>query len=593
MSLPYAKLVEYYAKIEATTKRLEMTDLLVCMFKETPPEDIRAVCYLTLGRIGPEYMGLETGLADRNIIKAISLAYAASERDVDRLYKEKGDLGEVAAEFSAKKGRRVSLVGFFEEVEPLTVREVYDRLVMICRYSGEGAIQRKINTFAGLLSRASPNEARYLVRTVLGKLRLGVADMTLLDALAEVFGLGREQRSVIERAYNLCSDIGLVAETLAKEGVEGVKRISVQIGVPIRVMLAQRLSSVEEIFKKLGKPVAAEYKYDGERMQIHKHGDEVTIFSRRQENITYQYPDVVKYVRNYVKATDAIVEAECVAINPDTGEMRPFQELMHRRRKYGIEEAIREYPVKLFFFDAIFIDGQLLIDKPYPERRKVLEQIIEESEHTCLAQAIVTDDPKELEAFFEQAVSEGCEGLVVKSVRPDSVYQAGARGWLWIKYKRDYKSELQDTIDVVVVGAFYGMGRRAGTYGALLVATYNPDKEMFETLCKVGTGFTDEDLKRLPEWLDPYKIPHRHARVFSKMNADVWFEPARVIEITGAEITLSPVHTCAYGVVREGVGLAVRFPRFTGRYREDKGPQDATTSQEIVEMYRRQLKKIA
>ncbi|MEM3174358.1 MAG: ATP-dependent DNA ligase, partial [Candidatus Bathyarchaeia archaeon] len=334
------------------------------------------------------------------------------------------------------------------------------------------------------------------------------------------------------------------------------------------------------------------YKYDGERIQAHKSGNDVTLFSRRLENITSQYPDAVELIRNHVKAEAAIIEAECVAVNLDTGEMMPFQELMHRRRKYDIEKAAKEYPVSLFAFDVLYVDGKDLTLEPYPTRHKVLEEMIEQSDRFQIAKYLIVDNADDLERFFEEAVEAGCEGLVCKSLSGDAIYQAGARGWLWIKYKRDYKSEMTDTVDLVVVGAFYGRGRRAGTYGALLLAAYNHDNDTFETVCKCGSGFTDEDLQNLPKMLDPYRINHRHPRVNSNLEADVWFLPKMVIEIIGAEITLSPIHTCAKDLIRKGSGLAIRFPRFTGRYRTDKSAEDATRVDEIVEMYRRQLKKI-
>jgi len=217
---------------------------------------------------------------------------------------------------------------------------------------------------------------------------------------------------------------------------------------------------------------------------------------------------------------------------------------------------------------------------------------VEESDRVKIAKCIITDNVDELEKFFWEAIENGCEGLVCKSMAEDSIYQAGARGWLWIKYKRDYKSEMTDTVDLVVVGAFHGRGKRAGTYGALLLASYNPDKDVFETVTKCGTGFTDEDLAKLPKMLEKHKINHEHPRVASMVEADMWFEPAVVIEILGAEITLSPIHTCAVNVVRKGSGLAIRFPRFTGNYRLDKAAEDATTVKEVIEMYRSQLKKV-
>jgi DNA ligase-1 len=311
------------------------------------------------------------------------------------------------------------------------------------------------------------------------------------------------------------------------------------------------------------------------------------------ENISDQYPDAIELIKDHVKAKEAILEGECVAIDLETGELLPFQELMHRRRKYGVEEAMEQYPVSLFMFDALYVDGEDLTLDAYPVRRKALEKVIKESDRIKAAKHIKTSSVKELEDFFEEAIENGCEGLICKAIGKASVYQAGARGWLWIKYKRDYQSEMIDTVDLVVVGAFYGRGKRAGTYGALLLGAYNKERDTFETVTKCGTGFTDEDLKKLPELLQKNLIPRKHSRVRSMLEADVWFQPAVVLEILGAEITLSPIHMCAMDSIRKGSGLAIRFPRFTGKYRLDKAAEDATSSLEVEAMYRNQLKKIS
>ncbi|MBE0520572.1 ATP-dependent DNA ligase [Candidatus Bathyarchaeota archaeon] len=582
----YAVIAEAYEKIEATTKRLEMTDLLVNLLKNTPKEIINKVVYLTQGKIYPDFVNLEIGVAEKLAIKALARASGRKESEIEEDVKKTGDIGETAQNFITNKKQ----VTFFQQ--PLTVQRVYEILDKMARTSGSGAVDLKMALLAGLLADATPKEAKYIMRTVTGNLRLGIADMTVLDALAIAYGGGKENRGYLERAYNVSSDLGRVAKVVAEKGLEGVKKFEISVGEPIRAMLCERLSSPEEILEKLGGKCIAEYKYDGERIQAHKKSDEVTLFSRRLENISSQYPDAVELLKKYVNAKDSILEAECVAIDPDTGEMRPFQELMHRRRKYGIEKAMEEYPVSLFMFDALYVDGKDLTLEPCPIRRQALEKIIGESERVQIAKCIIADNVKELEMFFLEAIEEGCEGLVCKSMAKDSVYQAGARGWLWIKYKRDYKSEMTDTVDLVVVGAFHGRGRRAGTYGALLLAAYNPEKDVFETVTKCGTGFTDEDLAKLPKMLQKHKIAHKHSRVQSIIEADVWFEPVVVIEILGAEITLSPVHVCAIDVIRKGSGLAIRFPRFTRNYRLDKGAEDATTVEEIVGMYRSQLKKI-
>jgi DNA ligase-1 len=584
--LQYAVIADAYEKIEATTKRLEMTDLLVSLLTSTPKELIDKVAYLTQGRIYPDFVGIEIGVAEKLATKALARASGRRETEIEEDLKKTGDIGETAQEFIANKKQ----ASFFQQ--PLTVQKVYETLDKMAKASGSGAVDLKLSLLAGLLAGAAPKEAKYVMRTATGNLRLGIADMTVLDALAIAYGGGKEARECIERAYNICSDLGRVAKTVAEKGIQGAMRFQVSIGEPIRPMLAERLSSPEEILEKLGGRCIAEYKYDGERLQAHKQGDDVTLYSRRLENISSQYPDAIGLIKKYVKAKEAILECECVAVDVNTGEMRPFQELMHRRRKHGIEKAIEDYPVSLFMFEALYFDGKDLTLKPYPVRRRMLERIIKESDRVKIANHITASKVAELEKFFLEAIENGCEGLVCKSIGEDSVYQAGARGWLWIKYKRDYKSEMTDTVDLVAVGAFHGRGKRAGTYGALLLAAYNPENDTFETVTKCGTGFTDEDLEKLPKMLEKHLISHRHPRVNSMLKAEVWFEPAVAIEILGAEITLSPIHTCAKDSFRKGSGLAIRFPRFTGNYRLDKSAEDATTTAEILEMYRNQLKKI-
>ncbi|MEM3398455.1 MAG: ATP-dependent DNA ligase [Nitrososphaerota archaeon] len=582
----FSQLTDYYEKIEATTSRIEMTNLLVELLKKSPPEIIDKIVYLTVGEIYPPFTGIELGVADKLALRAVKLASGQHEKFVKEEYSRLGDIGLVAEKLLQKRSQ-ITL-----HMHELTVQEVYQSLEKIARAVGEGAMEMKVQILVGLLASATPKEAKYILRIVTGKLRLGVADMTILDALAILYGGGKEARESFERAYNLTSDIGYVAKIAVSEGLEGIKNIKITIGRPVRPMLAERLSSATEILDKVGGKCIVEYKYDGERMQIHKKGGDVIIFSRRQENITSQYPDVVKLVQESVLADEAILECEAVAIEKETGEMLPFQELMHRKRKHEIHKAIEEYPVSLYFFDVLYVDGRDLTIEPLEQRRKILEKIVKIGERINLSKAVYTDSSEGLERFFHEAVEVGCEGVVVKALGKEAIYRAGARGWLWIKYKRDYKSEMIDTVDLVVVGAFHGRGRRSGKYGALLMAAYDPEKDVFPSVCKVGSGFTDEDLEKLPSILEQYKIHHRHARVETGMEADVWFEPRLVLEIIGAEITLSPIHRAGWNVIKENTGLAIRFPRFTGKYRLDKSPEDATTVNELIEMYNSQLKKI-
>jgi len=585
--MDYAVIAEAYEKIEATTKRLEMTDLLVDMLKKTPKDVIAKVVYLTQGKLYPDFLGVEMGVAEKLAIRALARASGQSESLIESELQKSGDIGETAQKLLAKRKQST----FFSQ--KLTVERVYEMLDKLAKTSGSGAVDTKMAMLCGLLTDASPNEAKWIVRTVTGNLRLGIADMTVLDALAIAYAGGKEARELVERAYSISSDLGRVANVVVEQGLEGIKKFQVMVFEPIRPMLAERLASPEEILDKLGGKCAAEYKYDGERVQAHKKDDKVILYSRRLENISSQYPDAVDLIKEKIGAKEAILEAECVAMDLETGDMRPFQELMHRRRKYGVEEAISQYPISLFPFDLLYVDGKDLTQKPLKERRKELLSVIKETDRVRPAIQKVVKNPKELEDFFEEAIEKGCEGVMCKSIAENSPYQAGSRGWLWIKYKRDYKSEMIDTVDLVVIGAFHGRGKRVGTYGALLLATYNDKNDTFETVTKCGTGFTDKDLVTLRDTLAAHIIPRKNSRFQSMLQADVWFEPNLVLEILGAEITLSPIHVCAMDSIRKGSGLAIRFPRFTGKYRTDKAPEDATTSKEIVEMYRVQLKKIS
>ncbi len=599
MPMPFSILAETFEKLERTTSRTQMVLYLVDLFKKTPPETIDKVVYFLQGKLWPDWKGLpELGVGEKTLIKAISIALHVPERTVEELAKRLGDLGLAVEKLKMEKEKGSKAVGLLAFIKKgsgaestLTVEKVYETLARVALVTGEGSRELKLKLVAGLIAEASPKEAKYIVRFIEGRLRLGVGDATIIEALAIVYGGSAAMKPVVERAYNLRADLGMIAKILATQGIEAIKNIKPEVGIPIRPMLAERLNNPVEILKKLGGRALVEYKYDGERAQIHKKGDKIWIYSRRLENITRMYPDVVEMALKGIKADEAIVEGEIVAIDPDTGELRPFQELMRRKRKHDIHIAMKEVPVAVFLFDMLYRDGEDLTVKPLPERRKHLEEVLVQTDTWRLAEHIYTDKPEELEQFFLRAIEDGAEGVMAKAIHSRSIYQAGARGWLWIKYKRDYKSEMIDTVDLVVVGAFYGKGRRGGKYGALLMAAYDPDTDTFKTVCKVGSGFTDEELERLNEMLKPYIIPQKHPRVDSKMKPDVWVQPALVAEIIGAELTLSPIHTCCYGWVKPGAGISIRFPRFV-RWRPDKGPEDATTTKELYEMYKRQLRKI-
>jgi len=574
----YEILAGAYRDLEQATARLELIDRLARLFAQTPIPLLPTVALLCQGQIAPDFTGVEIGLAEKLAARAVAQAVGMTGEEVLASARQVGDLGLATETLLAATAA--------SRPASLQVAVVFDTLHEIAAAEGQGSQGRKLALLVGLLDQATPLEGRYLIRTVTGNLRLGIGTATILDGLAEVHAGGRAARPVLERAYNICSDLGLVVATLAGGGLAAVEALHVRAGNPVRPMLAQRLSSPQEVLAKLGGSCAAEYKYDGIRVQVHRTTDgRLELFTRRLERVSTQFPDVVELLGTGLGPREAILEGEVVAADPVSGELRPFQEVMYRRRRHGIADAVTEVPVSLFCFDLLYADGQDLTRLPYLERRARLEQAVTLSPRLRLATAEQVSDVAALEAMFEQAITDGCEGLLCKSLAPTAVYQAGARGWQWIKLKRDYRTELSDTLDLVVVGALAGRGRRAGVYGALLLAAYDPDADVFRTVCKCGTGFSDAELAALPERLAPLARAERPARVDARRHADVWFEPGLVLEVLGAELTLSPTHTAGWGVIKEDSGLALRFPRFTGRWRDDKAPEDATTVQEVVDLF--------
>jgi len=571
MSLLFSKLAAVYEELEKTSSGNKLREILSKFFKAVPKEDIDKIAYLTLGRIGPEFEEIDLGMAEKMVLKSIAMAFNESEDNVKKLFKKFGDVGFVAESLS--KGKKSNL----------TVRHVFENLWKIKEQSGEGSQEAKIRILASMLSSASPLEARYIARIAQGTLRLGTGTMTILDSLAIAFTGTKANKKIIEHAYNICSDVGAVAKVIATKGLDGIKKFNVIVGRPIKMMLAQRVKSISEIKEKMPGKISAEEKYDGERMQVHKKGNDIVIYSRRLENITYQFPDVVEGIKKYIKARDCVIEGEAVATEGE--KLLPFQSLMQRKRKYEIEKYVEKVPVTLFLFDLLYLNGKTYINEPYPKRRAALEKIVVEKGVVRLARRVVSDKIEDIEDFFNESVQRGGEGIVAKSTAENSVYQAGTRGWLWIKWKREYMKEIRETIDLVIVGAFMGRGLRSGTYGALLCAAYNPKKDRFETVCKVGSGFKEEILFDLPKQLSKYKMnkPDKRLLINEQMKPDVFFEPKIVIEVLGAEITKSPVHSCAIDKFKTN-GLAIRFPRFI-KFRPDKGPEDATTVDEIIRMY--------
>ncbi|MHB8604154.1 MAG: ATP-dependent DNA ligase [Thermoplasmatota archaeon] len=617
----YERLVAFYDRLDATSKRLELTRVLVELFGEAEDADeVSAIVMLTQGKVAPDFEGVELGMAEKLVLRAVVFATGLPETKVTQEYRDKGDAGDAAEELlrrategqgkkrGPKAARQITLFDSEEAKAPkvLTVGAVFGSFREIAAATGPGSQEKKLDLLQSMLLTSSPRAARYIVRTVTGKLRLGIADQTLLEALARrvagdpgvtsVADMTETERatyeaakSSLEHAFNVTSDLARVARALTDGGLAAVARLRLTPGVPVRAMLAERLPSSAEILEKMGGRAAVEVKYDGLRTQAHvPEVGAVKFFSRRLENVTDQFPDVADALRAGMRAGSAIVEGEVVAYDPATDEIGSFQEVAKRRRKLNVSAAVVEVPIGIFLFDALSIDGEDLTERPYLARRERLKEAFPETERVRWSEMQIVESVEALDEFFLTAVARGGEGVMVKSLAPDSVYRAGARGFQWIKLKREYRAELADSLDLVAVGAFTGRGRRTGRYGALLMAAYNAEEDVFETVCKLGTGFDDAALEEMPRMFESAVRADRHPRVRSTMEANVWFTPQFVAEVVGAELTLSPTHTAALGELKEASGLALRFPRFTGNWRRDKSPEDATTTRELVEMYRGQ-----
>ncbi len=583
--MKFSQLALYYEKIEQTSSRLEITNLLAELFKKLTPEEIEKTTYLLQGRVLPLFEKTEFGMAERTIIKSIILALNLERGYFDKEYKKLGDLGKTVEQFKKQYAS-------FEEKD-LEVLEVYQELYRLATSSGDGSNDVKTSILTTLIRQLDALSCRYLVRIPQGIMRLGFSDMTVLDSLSWAIVGDKSLRPQIENAYHVRPDLGYIGRILKEKGIKGIKSIEPKVFTPIIMMRAERLSSGEEIVKQIGK-CAIENKYDGFRLQVHckrsqnskliTHNLEVKLYSRNLEDVTYMYPDLVEGVKKQITADEVIFEGEAIGFNPQTKELLPFQETVQRKRKYDIEEKAKEIPLKLFIFEILFFEGVNYIHKPFNERRNKLEEIIKTDNNlltqtVILSPQILTDDGIKIESLFDEAVSKNLEGIIAKKL--DGVYQPGARGWNWIKFKKSYSAKIEDTIDCIVMGYDLGKGKRTDFgIGAFLVGIYDEKKEIFVTVAKIGTGLTDEEWRELQVKSQKLKVKSKPANYFvdKMMACDIWVTPKIVVEIKADEITKSPVHTA---------GLALRFPRLE-HFRDDKKPEDTTSLNEVEKMYERQ-----
>ena len=580
--MKFSIISDAFQQMEATTKRLELTDILVKLIQEIPEDVIAKAIYLIQGKLRPNFEGVELGIAEKLVMRAMSKSSGIPLKKIEDDYNKGGDLGQTAENILQQKIQTT----FASEI--ITLEKVYETLFKISNLEGKGSQEMKMKYVSSMLNDATPQESKFILKILLGTLRLGIAENTVMDALAIAFTGKKENREIIENAYNVSSDLGKVAEVISTGGVEEIEKFQIKLFSPIRPMLADRIKSGEETVEKFQEKFAAEYKLDGERAQIHKQKDKIEIFSRSLEIITSYYPDIVEKISKLIISEDVILEAEVVAMNSNSGDFLPFQELMHRRRKYEIEEAVTKYPITVNFFDVLFSEGKNCMDMRYEERRELLEKIIKQDDFARLIPMSIIESKEQVLEVLENSINSGCEGLMLKHL--DSTYRAGIRGSNWLKLKREYQNELGDSLDLVVVGAFFGKGRRTGKYGTLLLSTYNDEEDVFPSICKVGTGFTDESLDQLYQILSPKVTLKKNPRIVSEMEADVWFEPELVIEIVASEITQSPIHKTALDKIKEGTGLALRFPKFTGKIRTEKNSEDASTDEEVIALYKVQKK---
>ncbi len=573
--MTFAELSGYLDRLESTSSRNELVKTLAELYARSSADEIQPLTYLIQGRLVPFFEPIEIGLGEKLVIAAIAQAFATPPDEVATLFGRLGDLGRVAATLSAHGSN-----------SGLPVAEVHARLMEIAVASGAGSVEKKRSLFAALLKQVDPVSAKHLVRIALGRLRLGIGDPTVLDALSFAKKGDKSLRPVLEGAYNRVSDLGLIAKTFWSGGESAVNALKVTVGRPIRSQLAERLPNPEAVIKRLGL-VAVQPKYDGIRVQIHKNGSEVRVFSRNLEDYTLMFSELTAAAQA-LKDETLILDGEAIAYSKELEEYLPFQLTASRRRQHGIEQAARDLPLVAFIFDILYRNGRDLTELPYEERLAMVDAVIAGSTVLLPAPIIKTDSVEVLTKTLLDNISQGLEGVVVK--RPDSKYQAGARNFNWVKLKRHTSGELNDTVDLVLLGYYFGKGKRAEFgVGALLAGVYDAEHDRFATITKLGTGLSDAEWRQIHERADKLQVDHRPARVESILTPDVWLEPEVVVEVMADEITPSPRHTA--GKAGDEPGFALRFPRVVSFRGADKRPEDATTVKEIASLFRQQRER--
>jgi DNA ligase-1 len=542
--MEYSKLTEIYDRLEGISGRLEMTDIIAEFISKTPEDVLPTTILFLRGQVFPAWSTLELGVADKLMVKALSKVSGVTEEKIGDILRDKGDMGLVAEEVLVTK-HQTTLFS-----EKLTLEKVAENMRKIASLTGKGSQDKKLGYITELLTNSSPKECKYIVRLILGQLRLGVGDGIVRDAIAQAYNVTPE---LVEKAYNMRSDLGEAAKTAKAEGNAGLEKVSIQPGQPVKVMLAQKAESIASVIEDLGE-CEFEVKYDGARLQIHKYDGKIELYTRRLENVTQQFPEIVKASRENIKAESCIIEGEVVAINSlEDRRPRPFQYLSRRiKRKYRINEMVREIPVELNLFDLIHLNGESRIETEFIERRKMLAGIIKESELYQLAENLITGDEKKAEEFYKKALDMGHEGVMVKNLK--APYKPGSRVGYMYKIK-----PVMESLDLVITGATWGEGRRANWLGSYLLSVYDNESGQLLEIGRMATGLTDQQLADMTEVLKP--------TIVRQSGKEVDLRPTVVVEVAYEEIQKSPTYASGY---------ALRFPRLV-RVREDKGVEEADT----------------
>ena len=573
----FHKFCQYLDKLDTTSKRLEMTDILSELISDLSPTEIKNGIYLSLGVLKAPFEDLKFNLADKQMIKILASFSGDSAEKINQLYSTEGDLGSVVFKISKSKDFEISL------------ENVYEKLVEIAEIEGTGSQEKKSSKIISLLSELDPLSNKFIVRIILGNNRLGFTELTVIDGLCKFLG-DKKFKERIEDAYNRHPDIGIIAEKIKENGIEGINKIKIKPGVPVLPQKAQRLSTPEEIIEKMGH-VWCEYKFDGTRVQLHLDKNKKTksenlfgekenyltkTFTRNLEETTHQYPDIIEDAHKQLEVESVILDGEAIGFNKQTGEYLPFQETIQRKRKHNVLEMAKQIPLKYLVFDILFLNGEETLNLTLLERRELLNKIVKKGGNIEIDTHIETSESSEVEDFFNEAKRRKLEGIMVK--KPDSKYEAGARAFSWIKFKRNEKDEVADTLDVVVMGYFYGKGVRSEFgIGGFLVGIFDSETNTYKTISKIGSGLTDEEWVKIKQDCDKIQVHEKPKdyEVEKDMNPDIWVKPQIVVTVRADEISKSPIHT---------VGLALRFPRLMN-FRDDKAPTDTTSLEEIKDIY--------